>query len=117
MCAVHVMHPDNLNHCCVVEVQIILHLDELFVCCVLRTIKWIIKFLSAADEQPSSGSDSEKQLLEAAKSGDLEIVKVCGFTVLCLNCLEHWHLIILFNFPYFNNNNSSSNNNYSLKSR
>lgn len=29
------------------------------------------------DEQPSSGSDNEKQLLEAAKSGDLELVKVC----------------------------------------
>lgn len=31
---------------------------------------------SLSEDPPSTGSDVEKQLLEAAKSGDMELVKV-----------------------------------------
>jgi len=32
--------------------------------------------LFSAEDPPSTGSDVEKQLLEAARSGDMEVVKV-----------------------------------------
>ena len=34
---------------------------------------WVIAF---TEDPPSTGSDVEKQLLEAARSGDMEVVKV-----------------------------------------
>ena len=41
---------------------------------------------SLSEDPPSTGSDVEKQLLEAAKSGDMELVKVnlYGISVLFL---------------------------------
>lgn len=41
---------------------------------------------SLSEDPPSTGSDVEKQLLEAAKSGDMELVKVnlFGISVLFL---------------------------------
>ena len=39
----------------------------------------VLKFrIFLSEDPPSTGSDVEKQLLEAARSGDMEVVKVNG---------------------------------------
>ena len=40
----------------------------------------VLKFWNfLSEDPPSTGSDVEKQLLEAARSGDMEVVKVIGY--------------------------------------
>ena len=48
---------------------------------ILVTVLKFRNFLS--EDPPSTGSDVEKQLLEAARSGDMEVVKVNGN--ICVN--------------------------------
>lgn len=47
-------------------------------------VSWLLYSSSGiflSEDPPSTGSDVEKQLLEAARSGDMEVVKVNGDSI------------------------------------
>ena len=49
-------------------------------------MKIIFVFLFCAEDPPVGGTDIDLQLLEAAKAGDMELVKVCVCMCVCVFC-------------------------------
>ena len=47
-------------------------------------MKIIFVFLFCAEDPPVGGTDIDLQLLEAAKAGDMELVKVCVCMCVCV---------------------------------
>lgn len=55
-------------------------------------VSWLLYSSSGiflSEDPPSTGSDVEKQLLEAARSGDMEVVKVNGDSIILYNYVNH----------------------------
>lgn len=65
---------------------------------------WLLVLLCCAEEPPVGGTDIDLQLLEAAKAGDMELVKVCVWACVHVGVFLYglfYHSILkLFNMQF-----------------